>query len=70
MRVLTWNLYREDQSESRSLRKRGGRLLARRRKPRMLTRIYGTARPEAWQLKEHKRRMEEAKKRDHRLLDS
>ena len=34
----------------------------------MLTRIYGTAWPEAWQLKEHKRRMEEAKKRDHRLL--
>jgi threonyl-tRNA synthetase len=28
----------------------------------MLTRIYGTAWPEAWQLKEHKRRMEEAKK--------
>jgi len=34
----------------------------------MLTRIYGTAWPEAWQLKEHKRRVEEAKKRDHRLL--
>ena len=34
----------------------------------MLTRIYGTAWPEAWQLKEHKGRMEEAKKRDHRLL--
>ena len=34
----------------------------------MLTRIYGTAWKENWQLAEHKRRVEEAKKRDHRLL--
>ncbi|KAJ1455946.1 hypothetical protein M885DRAFT_518845 [Pelagophyceae sp. CCMP2097] len=33
-----------------------------------LSRIYGTAFPEAWQLKEHGRRLEEAKKRDHRVL--
>mmetsp|Transcript_16716 Transcript_16716/g.50683 ORF Transcript_16716/g.50683 Transcript_16716/m.50683 type:complete len:662 (+) Transcript_16716:52-2037(+) len=34
----------------------------------MLQRIYGTAWLEPWQLKEHKRRLEEAKKRDHRVL--
>ena len=35
---------------------------------RMLQRIYGTAYPEAGQLKEHLLRLEEAKKRDHRLI--
>ena len=34
----------------------------------MLQRIYGTAWQENWQLAEHKRRLEEAKKRDHRVL--
>ncbi|MDP8228085.1 MAG: threonine--tRNA ligase [Candidatus Electryoneaceae bacterium] len=34
----------------------------------MLQRIYGTAFPNAKQLREHLRRLEEAKKRDHRLV--
>jgi len=34
----------------------------------MLQRIYGTAFKAPWQLAEHKRRLEEAKKRDHRVL--
>lgn len=34
----------------------------------MLQRIYGTAWKEAWQLVEHNRRVEEAKRRDHRVL--
>jgi len=34
----------------------------------MLQRIYGTAYPDEKQLEEHKRRVEEAKKRDHRRL--
>ena len=34
----------------------------------MLQRIYGTAWKSPWQLVEHKRRLEEAKKRDHRVL--
>ena len=37
-------------------------------KREMLQRIYGTAWQENWQLAEHKRRLEEAKKRDHRVL--
>lgn len=36
----------------------------------MLQRVYGTAWENADQLREHKRRREEAKKRDHRLLGS
>ena len=37
-------------------------------KNKMLTRIYGTAFPKASELEEHLKRLEEAKRRDHRLL--
>ena len=37
-------------------------------KNKMLTRIYGTSYPKAAQLEEHVKRLEEAKKRDHRKL--
>jgi len=37
-------------------------------KREMLQRIYGTAWEEVWQLKQYKKMLEEAKKRDHRVL--
>ena len=45
-----------------------GSLLARRRKNRMLSRIYGTAFPDAKTLAAHLEKLEQAKARDHRKL--